>query len=367
MPDRTAIDRLVVLHGTDPSRWSRALHPVAGPLFPTDLRVRHVNLSEHDPVKAHGITHSLRIEAVSGDGPCTLFLKAPDEALYAETLPADRAREVFWRPSGYDSIPGHARAIAASPDDQGLLRTDLRPGAPLILVEEGLQGTRYADRMTGLRADTPEAGIRRDSAALAAHLAAIHAVAPPGDQRALYARFLRDGLVIPSLRLIDGAQRFGAAATSRRAAVEHALIAWRITLDTGPHRLTRIHLDYHPWNLFLAGNQIRVIGARLPGYGDPADDLACLLVNHAIFGAIGPPDVRWAHDLARRSLVSHYIRLTGDDRIAERLAPFFLKRLLVFLSPHHYPDIDAGHGAWIWTLAMSLMTPGTPLPPELFP
>lgn len=321
-----ALDELIRALGTTPERWSTAMSE----LLSLPVEVTGVDTDYETGAKKHGMTRSVRVAVVKpGGDTAAFFLKTPHEALYGETLLSDRARELAWRMEGYSRIPGHVQVNAVSLDGDRLVRVD-RPAADWCLMEPEIPGDLLADRLVCL-----DNGLHaKDAAALATYLAELHV--PVQDDGTLYRRSIRDTLMNATFRLIDSStERWGHRSAMHRE-LEHRLTDWRIRLpDEG--RLHRTHHDFHPWNIFLQGDTVTVTGARLPGTGDVADDLAALLVNYIWFSLRTHQAFQGAYRQAYHDTVQTYLGLSGNTFARDSYPPFLAKRLLVLTNPTYYP------------------------------
>lgn len=308
--------------------------------------VLSVNLCD-DEHKAHGMTYSVEL-LIECDGEVRQgYLKTPQEDLYGESLTADIAREVAWRLEGYPWFPGHVRCAAAGRFTENGWVTIEPMSEELWIFEWKQTGFRYADRLLKL----PMIGADRACAEarhLCAAMVACHRVMP-GNATALYRRALRDALITPIHRLIDSMEAVNVGRRSLRAEVEYACARWRIQLSDHYARLRYVHHDFHPWNVFFEPDAavVRTIGARLPGFGDPYDDLAAFIVNylwigHARSGKVDGPYLA-AFDAFRHTF--RELSDVGDD--AALLNPFLAKRLLVLLNPTYYPTMPPMTGTWL--------------------
>ncbi len=328
--------------GDDLAAWSRAVSN----LLDTPAVVLSVT---GDPAgdKAHGMTQSVELTVQSHGRVRRAYLKTPREDLYGETLAADALREAAWRVEGYDWFPGHARCAAVGRSAAGsLVRLEPLTDTPWLL-EWAEPGIRYADRLDDLEA------LGADRAAAEAHrlcsaMVALHRPVA-GDQTVLYRRALRDALIVPVQRLVDSADSFWATRRDLRVDVEHACAQWRLLLTDRGDRLRYVHHDFHPWNVFIGpcDREVRTIGARLPGVGDPNDDFAAFTVNYLWFSHASNGRVSGAYRAGLESFRRTFRELGGDDGGPALMAPFLAKRLLVLLNPTYYPAMPPATGAWL--------------------
>src|SRR5208337_4284104 len=103
----------------------------------------------------------------------------------------------------------------------------------------------------------------------------------------------------------------------------------------------RVHGDFHPWNiLFTAGADFRVLDRSRGEYGDPADDVTCITVNHVFFSLQRAGRLEGAFESLFLRFWDRYLEQTGDREMLEVAAPFFVFRALVLASPVWYPALE---------------------------
>jgi hypothetical protein len=128
-------------------------------------------------------------------------------------------------------------------------------------------------------------------------------------------------------------------------ALEQGAVSWRWRLRGRAHRLSKVHGDFHPWNLlFREGTDFSVLDRSRGEWGEPADDVAALAVNYLFFGL--------RRSNARGDMVADpfralfevfmdtYLHDSGDKEILETLPPFFAFRALVISHPRWYPTLS---------------------------
>jgi aminoglycoside phosphotransferase (APT) family kinase protein len=132
-------------------------------------------------------------------------------------------------------------------------------------------------------------------------------------------------------------------------ALERAAVAWRWRLRGRAHRLSRVHGDFHPWNLlFETGTEFAVLDRSRGEWGEPADDVSALGVNYLFFGLrkSGAAEVAEPFSGLFFAFLDAYIEGSGDSELLEVLPPFFMFRALVIAHPRWYPTLtDATRGA----------------------
>jgi Predicted aminoglycoside phosphotransferase len=125
-------------------------------------------------------------------------------------------------------------------------------------------------------------------------------------------------------------------------ALEKRLVDWRWKLRGYAHRLSVVHGDVHPWNILADGlGGFSVLDRSRGEWGEPAGDLASLAANYLLFGLLhNPESARLSGPFSElwTALFGEYLTKSGDEEILEVMAPFFVFRALVIVSPEWYPN-----------------------------
>src|SRR5262249_57771066 len=107
-------------------------------------------------------------------------------------------------------------------------------------------------------------------------------------------------------------------------ALERKAVKWRWKLRGRAHRLSRVHGDFHPWNiLFKEGTELAVLDRSRGEWGEPADDVAALGINYLFFG-LRKGGGREVADPFRRlfeGFLSGCLKEGGDRELLEVLPP----------------------------------------------
>jgi Ser/Thr protein kinase RdoA (MazF antagonist) len=134
--------------------------------------------------------------------------------------------------------------------------------------------------------------------------------------------------------------------------IEHNAVGWRWRLRGRAHRLSRIHSDFHPWNLlFRTGVDFSVLDRSRGDWGEPADDVAALAINYLFYGLRKQASSGSAEPFRYlfRTFVETYLEASGDAELPDVLPPFLAFRALVIAHPRWYQDLAAPtRRALIW-------------------
>jgi hypothetical protein len=253
---------------------------------------------------------------------------------------ADRAADMVLAYDTFPLVPRHTRAI-----DVGALGRDgrlvsLRDASEFYLLTSYAEGRPYAEDLREI-ARRGEA-FRRDMQRvelLAGYLAGLHR---PIDAPAAYVRSIRDlvGSGEGIFGIADAYPHDDPALSERLARIEAAAVAWRWDLRRRTNRASRIHGDFHPFNvLFDERGALSLLDASRGCLGDPADDVAALAVNFVFFGLQSPEAWPRGFRSLWRGFFGRYRALRGDHALLEVLPPFFAWRLLVVACPRWYPAL----------------------------
>lgn len=317
--------------GISAAEWSRALSQVLG----QDASVIKIRPLSAHAVKTGGLSETLRIEYVDGKGrPHSCFAKRHEASEMGETAIADQIHDSAWRLSGYGAYPGHTPSLGMTlfRGSRGVSSLSAAPDS-VISFEAPSPGTPYGDLLWN-----PDRQTDAEAVALARKVCTfmIQGHGPVHENvRATYRRALRTSLVDSFLRTLETADDFWNARPGLRDELEHLMLSWRRRLIGMEHRLRSIHCDFHPWNLLVDGDRLAAIGRRVPGSGDPANDLAALAVNYLWLKFMHPAHAA-RYDALYRAYWNTYLEHTEDDEAKQVAPPYFAVRCAVLVSPVWY-------------------------------
>lgn len=269
---------------------------------------------------------------------------------------ADSAVEAIQPWECFDAIPAHVKAIdVGTIDGEGRLRS-IRDVRDFFLVTAWGPGEPYVKDLeriarTGEASDEDVARTER----LAEHLAVIHR--EKRDAPELWVRRLRElvghGECIAGLAdSYDGHHEPGVPTSEALHEIEHWALSFRHRLKPCAARLSRVHGDFHPWNLLFDGEgparRLTLLDASRGLWGEPADDLAALAINYVFFSLRAGHDARGPFAALFRRFFDVYVRETGDLEVLRVIPPFYAWRALVVASPVWYPTLDGAVRARIF-------------------
>jgi len=284
---------------------------------------------------------------------------------FGHDYPADRAWQALYGHVAYNTFPRHVRSV-----DAGLVRTS----GELVSVADASEFFQLVEWAPGqlywLDLDRLLAGALRDldtdrADALARFLAEAHAA--KRSEPTLYHRRIRELVAHGEclMGILDSYPHpYALLPTSRCAALERGAVAWRWRIRDRVHRLSRVHGDFHPWNiLFREGVDFSVLDRSRGEWGEPADDVAGLAVNYLFFGlrksaATDPASVAPPFDALFFRFFDTYLSASGDAELLDVLPPFLAFRALVIAHPRWYPTLAPETRAALIRFATGLLEGG---------
>jgi len=294
-------------------------------------------------VEGYGVPLRLVLRDAAGFERAVVFHTATANA-FGHDRRSDRAAEILLAWDTFSTVPGQVRPIDTGAVLRGGGLAPLGEAGEFYLITEWAPGSPYADDLRRVAAEgrCGDLDLAR-AVALARHAALVHREKLAGPDR--YRRAVRDllGHGEGIFGMIDGYPPDTAGAPPERLRrIEEACVAWRWRLRGREGRLSRIHGDFHPFNVVFAdGIRFTLLDASRGCAGDPADDLTALAVNFAFFAAARPE--AWERGAGRlwRRFWDAYLEETGDREVLDVLAPWLAWRCLVVASPRFYPRLPA--------------------------
>lgn len=292
--------------------------------------------------KAFGYGKPILVELRNADGERRkLVFHVAQPNSFGHDRRADRAEDAVLSFDTFGLIPKHAAALdfgAMLPEELLSLRT----AGEFFTITEYAEGEPYAHDLAAIvsRGGLVDEDLDR-CAALAEYLASLHSEKIAN--RDAYRRSIRDlvGHGEGIFGLVDNFPADVAGAPKERIdRLESRCVAWRRRLRGHEGRLSRIHGDFHPFNiLFSQDGGLTLLDASRGCQGDPADDAVCLAVNYLFFGLehAAPEAFRllWNHFWERYSASS------SDQEILTVAPPFLAWRTLVLTNPVWYVNVSA--------------------------
>ena len=315
-----------------------------------------------DP-KALGYGIPLEVECRVGGAPRRLVMARTRAAQgFGHDYPADRAWQALYAHPAYNSFPAHVRSL-----DVGFARSSgalvsAADATEFFQLVEKAEGRLYwldLDRLLTVPLQPLDLGRAR---ALGDFLAGAHAA--KRDEPTLYHRRIRElvGHGECLMGILDSYPHpFAPLPVEACEALERDAVSWRWRLRERSHRLSRVHGDFHPWNLlFGRATDFAVLDRSRGEWGEPADDVSALGINYLFFGlrraaaergrGVAEPFVTLF-----RAFLDAYLERARDRELLEVIPPFLAFRALVIAHPRWYPAIEPGPRTALLRFARRLM------------
>lgn len=280
------------------------------------------------------------------------------ESGFGHDYRSDRASGTVLSYDTWNTLPSHAKVF-----DLGYFTKDgdmhsIGNFDEFFLMVEKIEGSLYQVDLDRILSEGQVADLDLERArALSEYLVHIHS--QKKNEPGLYIRKLRDTL--GHGECIFGLSDSYPESTDFLRKDELLLIEqlclkerWRLRKHTD--RLSRVHGDFHPWNIiFTSGIQFRVLDRSRGEWGEPADDVAGLTINYIFqslrrYGKMKPP----FGDLFK-IFIDTYMEKTGDKTLFTIIPLFYAFRCLVLASPIWYPSLANETRRKILNFAVNLL------------
>ena len=302
------------------------------------------------------------IELHTSEGKKSYVIKTLLSEGLGHDYPSDRAGVFLLDLDEFKNLPMHVQAIdVLSEMEDGSIKS-IGGGKEYYLLMEKTEGRDYFNDLKEFSVRNSLTSKDREKIrTLALYLSQIHA--RKRDSKTLYWRKLRDTVGHGECLMgvfdtyPDGTLRYEEMAEIVKQSVD-----WITRLKPRYKRLSQIHGDFHPGNIWFkeavdtaqqvdgegqdaqgaqeAGDFVLLDRSRGP-WGEPADDVTALAVNYVFFSIRYHGVVRGAFQEGFEMFFDEYIKASGDEEITEVAAPFFAFRGAVVANPVFYPDVTS--------------------------
>jgi len=293
------------------------------------------------------------------------------KSLLAEGLghdyPSDRAAVFLLDLDEYNTLPNHVKAVdVLSEMEDGSIKS-IGGGREYYLLMEKAQGTNYFDDLKLLAEKKRLDALDKDKIrSMTSYLARIHSVKK--ESAALYRRKLRDTVGHGECLMgVFDTYPDGVIENSEMSNIIKKSVDWIIKLKPKHNRLSQIHGDFHPGNIWFTSavrspadresggtNFILLDRSRGP-WGEPADDVTAMTINYIFFSIINFGDVSGAYKEGLQLFYDEYIRTSGDQEVTAVAAPFFAFRGAVVANPVFYPEVTSQQRMRIFKFVLNVL------------
>jgi hypothetical protein len=293
-------------------------------------------------LKGIGYGRPICVEFRADDRVERMVLRQVKRDGFGHELQADRVAAIWWNYHSFGELPRHIAAQdLVALDTEGSLQS-WRQVQDLVLLTDYVPGYAYADDLLRLCDEGDCTALDRERAeALAHYLAQIHAV--KHQDPLLWRRRLRD-LIGHGEGIMGQTDNWPLDSTLATTAdllkIEEAANQWRWRLKPLVHRLSQVHGDYHPFNIFFTtGTDFALLDRSRGEWGAPEDDVTCLAINYLFFSLQRSGRLAAPFAELYNTLWETYLGETKDDELLGTVQPWFAWRALVLANPVWYPTI----------------------------
>lgn len=291
------------------------------------------------------------IEVRSSEGIRSYVIKSLLTEGLGHDYPSDRAAVFLLDLDEYKNLPNHVKAIdVLSEMEDGSIKS-IGGGREYYLLMERAEGRHYFNdlKLLAKKGKLDEVD-RKKIKSMTSYLASIHSIKK--DSPILYRRKLRDTVGHGECLMgVFDTYPEGVISPVEMSNIIKKSIDWIIKLKPKYKRLSQIHGDFHPGNIWFTSpadsqpdsvvsnvNFILLDRSRGP-WGEPADDVTAMTINYIFFSVMNFGDVRGAYLDGLRFFFDEYIRESRDAEITAVAAPFFAFRGVVVANPVFYPEV----------------------------
>jgi aminoglycoside phosphotransferase (APT) family kinase protein len=300
------------------------------------------------------------IEMATREGLKTYVVKALIPKDLGHDYPSDRASVFLLDMDEFSNLPKHVKAVDVLAEREDGTIQSIGGGKEYYLLMEKAEGKHYfhdlvsfAEREHLINAD------REKIRAMTAYLAGIHSVKK--ESKALYWRKLRDTVGHGECLMgVFDTYPDDTLPYDEITGIIKMSVDWIYRLKPKYRRLSQIHGDFHPGNIWFQSKNDFILLDRSRGpWGDPADDVTALTINYIFFSIKNYGEVRGAYLEALRMFFEEYIKASGDQEITGIVAPFFAFRAAVVANPVFYPELTADARKMIFAFAKTVLSEET--------
>ncbi len=304
------------------------------------------------------------VEMKTRDGIKSYVVKTLLSEGLGHDYPSDRAAVFLLDLDEYKNLPKHVKAVdVLSEMEDGSIKSIGGGREYYLLMERGTGKHYFNDLSEFVHKDRLEISDIEKIKAMTSYLAEIHSVKK--DSKTLYWRKLRDTVGHGECLMgVFDTYPDGTLSYDEIAAIIKKSVDWIYRLKPKQNRLSQIHGDFHPGNIWFTppssplgkdsapplpplarGGEggvdfILLDRSRCP-WGEPADDITALTINYIFFSVKNHGDVREAYLEGLNLFFDEYIKASGDTEITEVVAPFFAFRGIVVANPVFYPELTS--------------------------
>lgn len=311
----------------------------------------------------HGAGFSVEIETTSGKR-CYVIKALTPEGL-GHDYPSDRAAVFLLGLDEFNNLPNHVRAVDVLAEMADGSVKPIGGGKEYYLLMEKAEGTDYFQDLRLLAGKEKLGTLDKEKIiSLTSYLARIHAV--KRDSPTLYRRKLRDTVGHGECLMgVFDTYPEGILRGDEKSLIIKKSVDWVIKLQPKHKRLSQVHGDFHPGNIWFQSREGSPLAERMTDFilldrsrgpwGEPADDVTALTINYIFFSILANGDVRGACREALEFFYRAYIEASHDGEILTVTAPFYAFRGAVVGNPLFYPEVTDDQRKRIFRFVLNVL------------
>lgn len=300
------------------------------------------------------------IEMQTPEGEKSYVVKTLLAEGFGHDYPSDRAAVFLLDFDEYRNLPRHVKAVDVLAEMEDGSVKAVGGGIEYYLLMEKVEGRDYFYDLNSF-ASQERLGNQdvEKIQAMASYLAEIHGAKK--DSKTLYWRKLRD--TVGHGECLMGVFDIYPDETVPYEVMTNIIkksVDWIYRLKPRYKRLSQIHGDFHPGNIWFQDENHFVLLDRSRGpWGEPADDVTALAINYIFFSLKHHGEVRGAYREGLELFFREYVTASGDKEITDVVAPFFAFRAAVVANPVFYPELSSDARQKIFRFAESVLSRDT--------
>ncbi len=146
--------------------------------------------------------------------------------------------------------------------------------------------------------------------------------------------------------------------------IEKKCVEHRWKLRNNVSRLSKVHGDFHPWNILFTSNVKRnhekflLLDRSRGEWGEPADDVCALSINYIFSSLRKYGELKGEFQSLYDEFVDTYLNKSNDQGILDAMPLFYALRCLVIASPVWYPTLSSETRRKIFNFAANILDEG---------
>jgi len=295
--------------------------------------------------------------------------------------PSDRAAVFLLDLDEYKNLPRHVKAIdVLSEMEDGSIKSIGGGREYYLLMERGTGRHYFNDLIEFSHRDKLKISDIEKIEAMTSYLAEIHSMKK--DSKTLYWRKLRDTVGHGECLMgVFDSYPDGILPYNKMAEIIKKSVDWIAKLKPKFKRLSQIHGDFHPGNIWFkevsppthpspsrgegkGGGETSELRTQMDfilldrsrgPWGDPADDVTALTINYIFFSIKHYGTVKGPYLEGLKLFYEQYVALTGDDELFSVVAPFYAFRGAVVANPIFYPELTPDQRSLIFRFVNNVL------------